>query len=60
MMSKMIPAKDLPCYQCICFPMCKLKFMRDVLECPYVNKYLNSQNTTAKYNRLVKYLHKGI
>ena len=34
--------EDIPCYQCLCLPICKRKLTMDLIKCEIVGKYLNT------------------
>jgi hypothetical protein len=58
--------KDLPCYECLCMPMCKKKVVNQVLACELVQKYMNKGSErngkyldAYRYDLLISYLAKG-
>jgi len=38
---KRMTEEDLPCYQCLCLPICRRKLMNALLKCSIVSGYLN-------------------
>lgn len=65
-MSINIEEKDLPCYECLCMPMCREKPAKKVLICPFVRKYMNKGSErngryldAYRHDLLLRYLRKG-
>ena len=54
--------KDIPCYQCICLPVCRNKDTDEIFKCNLARGYLNGPpnnekaNVGIRYNLLMKYL----
>ena len=49
----------IPCHECLCFPMCKQKFLRELLKCQYLKNYLGNEDITYKYDLLIRYFRYG-
>jgi hypothetical protein len=65
-MSINMEEKDLPCYECLCMPICRKKVVNKIIACDFVQRYMNKGSerngkylNSYRYYLLIRYLAKG-
>ena len=51
--------RKVPCYECLCFPICKHKLIRYIMRCQYIKNYLSKGDATYRYELIIRYLRFG-